>query len=195
MEQEPSSTRETRAGQFRTLPAPICFTKEIIPLKEMNWKSILANEPYKYRSLSAAISKMVMRLLRHSDQDERDIDGAVRWNNVSPKLLRAFGHQEHEIFPQKIKFKHSHEGSDETRFEYGESSRNSLVFLRAIQGHTGVQLMAPDLMGHVAIPCIWKEFVFHRGWSLSLSSILEIGLIFLMIRKHRGKTHFLLHTS
>ena len=90
LEQEPSSTRETRAGQFRTLPDPICFTKEIILMEERIWKSILANEPYKYRSLSAAISKMVMRLLRHYDQDERDIDGAVHWNTMSPK---AFGHQ------------------------------------------------------------------------------------------------------
>ena len=134
-------------------------------MKERIWKSILANEPYKYRSLSAAISKMVMRLLRHNDQDERDIDGAVHWNTMSPKFLRAFGHQEHDIFPQKIKLKHLHEGSNETRFEYCESSRNSLVCMRAIQGHIGVQMMAPDLMGHVAIPYSWKEFVFHRGWS------------------------------
>ena len=31
-----------------------------------------------------------MRLVRHDDQDEREIDGAVRWNTIRPKLLRAF---------------------------------------------------------------------------------------------------------
>ena len=49
------------------------------------------------------------------------------------------------------------------RFEYCESSRNSLVYTRAIQGRTGEQLIALELMGHIAIPYEWKELVFHRG--------------------------------
>ena len=31
----------------------------------------------------------------------------------------------------------------------------------AFQGHTGGNMMAPELMGHVTIPYNWKEFVFH----------------------------------
>ena len=58
-------------------------------MKEMNWKSILANEPYKYRSLSAAISKMVMRLLRHNDQDERHIDGAVSLEYYESQIFES----------------------------------------------------------------------------------------------------------
>ena len=61
VEQEPSSTRGTCAEQFRTLPDPMCFTKELIPMKERNWKSIPAYESYKCGSLSASISKMVIR--------------------------------------------------------------------------------------------------------------------------------------
>ena len=98
--------------------------------------------------------------------------------------------KEHENFPKKDWLKHVHERSDETRFEYCESSRNSLVFVRAIQGHTGVQMMAPGLMGHVAIPYGWKEFVFHRGWSFNLSSILEIGLIAWWIESTEGRHTF-----
>ena len=41
VEREPCSTGETRAEQFRTLPDPICCTKEIIPMKERNWKIFL----------------------------------------------------------------------------------------------------------------------------------------------------------
>ena len=37
--------------------------------------------------------------------------------------------------------------------------------------------IAPELMGHVAIAYDWKEFVFHRGCSFSIQSILENGLI------------------
>ena len=36
---------------------------------------------------------------------------------------------------------------------------------------------ALELMGHVAIPFKWKEFVFHRGRSFDLKSILDAGLI------------------
>ena len=47
----------------------------------------------KGRSLSAAISKLVMRLLRRYDQEERETDGTVHWDTINPKLLRGFGYQ------------------------------------------------------------------------------------------------------
>ena len=38
-------------------------------------------------------------------------------------------------------------------------------------------MIAPALMGHVAIPYNWKEFVFHRGCSFNINSSFETGLI------------------
>ena len=38
-------------------------------------------------------------------------------------------------------------------------------------------LTALELMGHVAIPCKWKESLFHRGCSFNVTSILTSGLI------------------
>ena len=64
-----------------------------------------------------------------------------------------------------------------TRFEYCEHSKSSLIYIRAIQGHTGGNKIAPELMGHVAIPYNRKELVFHRGCSFNIKSILETGLI------------------
>ena len=40
-----------------------------------------------------------------------------------------------------------------------------------------MNLKAPELMGHVAIPYNWKEFLFHRGCSFDVTSILKSGLI------------------
>ena len=51
------------------------------------------------------------------------------------------------------------------------------MYVRAIQGHTGATLTAPELMGHAAIPYKWKEFLFHRGCSCNVTSILTSGLI------------------
>ena len=45
-----------------------------------------------------------------------------------------------------------------------------------IHGHTGGNIMSLELMAHVAIPYSWKEFVFHRGCSFKIKSILETEL-------------------
>ena len=37
-------------------------------------------------------------------------------------------------------------------------------------------MIASELMDHVAIP-YWKEFVFHRGCSFNINSILTTGHI------------------
>ena len=55
-------------------------------------------------------------------------------------------------------------------------NENSLLHIRAIQGHTGGNLIAPDFVGHVAIPYKWKEFLFHRGCSCNVTSLLKSGL-------------------
>ena len=36
--------------------------------------------------------------------------------------------------------------------------------------------MAPELMGHVTFPFNWKEFVFHKGCSFNINSILQSEL-------------------
>ena len=50
------------ARPFRTPPYPVCHTKGMIPMKERKWKSILACPSFKGKSLSTAISKLVVRL-------------------------------------------------------------------------------------------------------------------------------------
>ena len=43
--------------------------------------------------------------------------------------------------------------------------------------HRTGNLVAPELMGQVAIPYKWREFMFHRGCSFSVTSIFTSGLI------------------
>ena len=49
---------------------------------------------------------------------------------------------------------HIYEGSNKMRFQHCMNSKKSLLYIRAIQGNTGGNLIAPELMGHVAIPYI-----------------------------------------
>ena len=53
-------------------------------------------------------------------------------------------------------------GSNKTKFQCCKNFRDVLLYIRAIQGHTGGNVIALELMGHVAIPFQWKEVLFHR---------------------------------
>ena len=112
---EPSSTKETRARPFRTPPDPVCYTKSIL-VKESQWKGIPACRSLKGKSLSTAISKLVMRLVRHFEQDERETDGAVHWNTMSS--LKAFEDNGARKFSDKGLLQHIYGGSNKTRLEY-----------------------------------------------------------------------------
>ena len=62
--------------------APVCSgialgVEDSIPLQEMKWDDSLANRNLRGNTFESAVSKLVMKLVRHHDQDERETDGAV----------------------------------------------------------------------------------------------------------------------
>ena len=56
---------------------------------------------YKRGSLSTAISKVVTRLVRHHDQEERQSDLAVQWETKRPVLVNAFAKHGARDFSEK----------------------------------------------------------------------------------------------
>ena len=46
-----------------------------------------------------------------------------------------------------------------------------------IQGYSGGELIAPELMNRVAISFRWKELLYHSGSSFNVASILQTRLI------------------
>ena len=85
-----SRIEETHTTQSKIPPNPLYYSKETIPVGERKWNYIPACKSFEGDSLSAEISKLVMRLVRHHDQDERETDGAVHWNSMVPMLRNAF---------------------------------------------------------------------------------------------------------
>ena len=127
--------------------------------------------------MEAEVSKLVVRLVRLYSQNERETDGAVHWKSMGPKLRQAFHKVGGHKFSDSDGFQHIYKGSNTTRFQYCKNSQYVLLYIRPIQGNTGGNVIAPELMGHVAIPTRWKEFLFHRGCSFDVTSILRSGLI------------------
>ena len=109
--------------------------------------------------LSIAVSKMVTRMVRHYDQDERQSDEALHWDTIRPVLLKPFARHGARDFSEKHWLRLVHEGSSKTRFEYCEDSNNSLAYFQAIQGHSGGISIDRRLM-RFQIPYNWKEYFF-----------------------------------
>ena len=82
--------RKTGTKVFRNSAETKCYGKEIVPMNQREWITIPAFLGYNRECISASISKLVMRIVRHRGQDERENGGAVHWNTMSPKLLTAF---------------------------------------------------------------------------------------------------------
>ena len=87
-----------------------------------------------------------MKVRRHNDQNDRETDGAVHWNFMGPKLRKAFQKSGGRQFSDTDWLQHIYDGSNKMRFQYCTTSENFLLFIRAIQGHTGGNLIAPKLM-------------------------------------------------
>ena len=54
-------------------------------------------------------------------------------------------------------------GSYKTSFEICKDAGGELVYIRAIQGHSGGMIIQPELMNYVQIPYKWTQFIYHVG--------------------------------
>ena len=112
-----TSIMETSAGTLSILFSQTSFfTQRIISTTERKWKVIAANSSYG-GALSVAVSKMVTRMVRHCDQDERQSDAALHWDTSRLVLLKAFAKHGARDFSEKHWLRLIHEGSSKTRFE------------------------------------------------------------------------------
>ena len=68
-------------------------------------------------------------------------------------------------------------GGNKKRFQYcTDPSGQELLYLRALQGHSGRNPIDPSLQDNVLIPNIFFEYVYHIGCAVNLHSITNSGL-------------------
>ena len=91
-----------------------------------------------------------MKLLRHLDQEDRETDGAVHRKFIGPKLRHMFQERGGYTSSDAPWLELIWKGSNKTRCQCSENSNDVLLKIRDSQGHTGGEVIAPELVGRVA---------------------------------------------
>ena len=69
-------------------------------------------------------------------------------------------------------------GGNKKRFQHcNDSSRQEILYLGALQGHSGRNPIDPTLQDNVLIPNNFFEYIYHIGCAVNVHSITNSGLI------------------
>ena len=68
-------------------------------------------------------------------------------------------------------------GRGKKRFQCCSDSSGTILYLRALQGHSGRNLIDPTLQDNVIIPDCFFKYTYHVGCAINLHSIINSGLI------------------
>ena len=145
----------------------------IIPMNERKWIDIEPAEP----SLSAyEVSKKVINLLRHNQTVQREEDGAVQFWRIKFHLRNQFPQNQYWS-DDRWKVCLTAGGGAKRRFQYCTDAFGTIVYFRALQGHSGRNLIDPLLQDNVIIQCGLFRNIDHIGCAFNLHSIINNGLI------------------
>ena len=122
------------------------------------------------------VSKKVIHLLRHSQKVHREEDGAVHFWRMKENLQNPF--------PQSIHWSDSRwkaclaaGGGAKRRFQYCTDDSGTIVYFRALRGHSGRNLIDPSLQDNVVIQSRFFQYIYHIGCAFNLHSIINSGFI------------------
>ena len=140
-----------------------------IPIGERNWTDV---EPGECSISDYPVSTKLINLLRHG----RDNDGAIEFWRMKDYL------QDHFVFchhwsDENWKSAMAGGGEHKKRFQYCADSSGTILHLRALQGHSGRNLIDPSLQDNVLIPDGFFKYISHVGCAINFHSIINSGLI------------------
>ena len=144
-----------------------------IPIGERIWTDI---EPGKYSLSEYEVSKKVIYLLRHSQQVHREEDGAVHFWRIKENLQSQFPQSPHWS-DDRWKACLAAGGGAKRRFQYCTDDSGTIVYFRALQGHSGRNLFNPSLQDNVVMQSNFFQYKYHVGCAFNLHSIISSGLI------------------
>ena len=147
-------------GQSKTTKTRFC---QLIQKNYTYWAKTWTIEAQKYSlsdypvSMEAYLEKMMERL--NSDHQKHFLY-CHHWSDEKWKSRMASGG-----------------GGQKKRFQYCSDSSGAILYLRALQGHSGRSLIDPTLQDNVIFLDELVENIYHVGCAINLHSIINSGLI------------------
>ena len=142
-----------------------------IPIGERTWTDI---EPQEYSLSDYSVSKKLINLLRHGSLPRED-DGAIEFWRIKDYLQNHFVYSQHWS-DEKWKSTMARGGGNKKMFQYCTDSSGEILYLRALQGHSGRNLIDPSLQDNVLIPrrflqvhlsrWMCNQFTFHHQFRI-----------------------------
>ena len=148
-------------------------TPTIIPMHERKWIDI---EPSEQTLAAYDLSKKVISLLRHNQTVQREEGGAIQFYRIKFHL-RNHSSQVQHWSDDRWKSCLAAGGGSKRRYQYCSDNSGRIFYLRALQGHSGNNLIDPTLQDNVVIESGILHHIYHIGCAFNLHSIINNGLI------------------
>ena len=143
-----------------------------IPIGERIWTDV---EPGEYSISDYEVSKKLIHLLRHG-RLHRENDGAIKFWRIKDNLQEHFLYC-HHWSDDKWKKTMARGGGNKKIYQYCTDSSGAILYLRALQGHSGRSLIDSTLQDNVVIPDGYFQYIYHVGCAINVHSIINSGLI------------------
>ena len=144
-----------------------------IPMHERRW---IDNEPSEQNLASYDLSKKVISLLRHNQTVQREKDGAIEFYRIKFHL-RNHSSQVQHWSDDRWKSCLAAGGGSKRRYQYCFDNFGRILYFRALQGHSGHNLIDPLLQDGVMIESGIFHYICHIGCAFNLHSVINNGLI------------------
>ena len=154
-------------------PRALVGTTATIPMHERRWIDI---KPSEQNLASYDLSKKVINLLRHNQTLQREEDGAIEFYKI--KFYLRNHHSQIQLWSDdRWKACLAAGGGSKRRYQYCSDDSEKILYLRALQGHSGHNLIDPTLQDNVVIGTGIFHYIYHVGCAFNLHSIINNGLI------------------
>ena len=165
-----SRSKAKAKPQRRTLASSSTKT---VPIGERRWTDI---EPEENSPVAFPVSRQLSTLLRHGHLPRED-DAAIEFWRLKEYLRNDLVQSQHWS-DVKWKSTMAKGGGIKKKIQYcTDPSGQEILFLRALQGHSGRNLIDPSLQDNVLIPDNFFEYIHHIGCAISLHSNTNSGWI------------------
>ena len=133
-------------------------------------------EPSKQDLESYDLSKKVINLLRHNQKLHREEDGAIQFYKIKIHL-RDYHLPIQNWSDNRWLACLAAGGGSKRRYQYCSDNLGSIIYLRALQRHSGSNLIDPALQDNVLIGPGIFPYIYHVGSNFNLHSIVRNGLV------------------